>query len=223
MRSDVQPSSTVKISIYRRPSLRSTATLVGEASFVITDVLARNCDVVGTFLTMLIVASNIFSLEFLTFSPSVEEQRVLQKHGSNKAGKYGSLVVHLQLIKSASAEASQVPRNPGGGVDIAGTSTDQPDEGKLALEDVCVMAEEAGHSAAKLSNPKGVTDPRDISDGVASMTSSQCFALVCGYVEKLTGIGDELAKVSVFRFSLYMPFLILYYRYILGQSLHGAF
>ena len=60
LRSDVQPSSTVKISIYRRPSLRSTAMLVGEASFIITDVLARNCDVVGASPTVLIFVSNIF-------------------------------------------------------------------------------------------------------------------------------------------------------------------
>jgi len=151
------------------------------------------------------------------FSSFVEERHVLQKRGSNKSGKYGSLVVHLQLIKSDPAEAAS------SSVENARTSTEQPDEGKLALQDVCVMAEEADHSAAKLSNPKGVTDARDISDGVASMTSSQCFALVCGYVETLIGIGDELAKVSAFQPSLYMPFLTLYYRYILGQALHGAF
>ena len=115
-------------------------------------------------------------------------------------------MVRLQVIKSAPVEASQVPCNPGSsGVNIAGTSTDQPDEETLALEDVCVIAEEANHSAAKLSNVKGIAADRDIPDGVASMTNSQCFGLVCGYVEKLTGIGDELAKVCTFRFSLCMP------------------
>ena len=131
---------------------------------------------------------------------------MLQKRGSNKSGNYGSLVVCLQLIESGPAEASQVPGNPSGGVENAQTSTDQPDEGDLTLQDVCVIAEEADHGAAKLSNVKGATVVGDISDGVASMTSSQCFALVCGYVEKLTGIGDELAKVSTFQSPSYMPF-----------------
>jgi hypothetical protein len=53
LRSDVQPSSMVQISIYRRSSFRSTALLVGEASFVITDVPARNGDVVGASPTVL--------------------------------------------------------------------------------------------------------------------------------------------------------------------------
>jgi hypothetical protein len=107
-------------------------------------------------------------------------------------------VVRLQLIESGPAEASQAPRNSSAGVENTQTSTDQPDERELTLQDVCVIAERADHSAAKLSNVKGVTIVGDISDGIVSMTSSQCFALVCGYVEKLTGIGDELAKVSAF-------------------------
>ena len=123
----------------------------------------------------------------------------MQKGGTNKSGKYGNLLVRLQLLEAPS-EAIQEPvqsrENQGHGQ----SSNDQPDEPKLPLEDRVVgLFDETDRSAGNLSNVKGlsaVQNATDATNTAITISGSNRFALVCGYVEQLMTIGDVVSKVG---------------------------
>jgi hypothetical protein len=123
----------------------------------------------------------------------------LQKDGTSKSGKYGNLLVRLQLLEGQS-EAVEEPGQSRENQEHGQSSNDRPDEPKLPLEDQVIdLFDEADHSAAKLSNVKGISVVENITDTVNTSTTiehSDGFALVCGYVEQLMTIGDVVSKVG---------------------------
>jgi hypothetical protein len=116
----------------------------------------------------------------ILMSSYAEDKFELQKRGTSKSGKYGSLVLRLQLIKSNAASVSQAPGIPDSVMEHAVDG---------ANRDVANLSRFEGASST-------IGDITSIGDGVAAMTSSQGFALVCGYVEKLMEIGNVISQVS---------------------------
>ena len=104
----------------------------------------------------------------------------MQKGGTSKSGKYGNLLVRLQLLEAPS-EAIQGPvqsrENQGHGQ----SSNDQPDEPKLPLEDRVVgLFDETDRCAANLSNVKGlsaVQNTTDATNSAITIGGSDGFAL----------------------------------------------
>jgi hypothetical protein len=123
----------------------------------------------------------------------------LQKDGTSKSGKYGNLLVRLQLLE-AQSEAVREPGQSRENQEHGQSSNNQPDEPKLPLEDQVVdLFDEADHGAAKLSNVKGMSVVENTTDAFntpITIGNSDGFALVCGYVEQLMIIGDVVSKVG---------------------------
>jgi hypothetical protein len=107
--------------------------------------------------------------------------------------------VRLQLFETPS-ESVQGPRQSRENQGHGQSSNDEPDEPKLPLEDRVVgLFDETDHSAANLSNVKGmlvVQNTTDAANTAITIGGSDKFALVCGYVEQLMKIGDVVSKVG---------------------------
>ena len=204
--SDVQGSSIIKLAIFRRskpPFSKPQVILIGEVPLPSADLPTKTLDTVGAY--PLPCCYRRLRQAIVNFCiPTAENTYELQKHGTSKSGKYGSLVVRLQLIKFES-EAIQESGPSTGDRELTASSNDQPaarpsDEAKLPLEDqVAGLFNEADRSAAKLSNAKGMSVIEDTTDTVdtgITMGDSDGFVLVCGYVEKLMVIGDVVSQVS---------------------------
>jgi hypothetical protein len=130
-----------------------------------------------------------------------------QKHGSSKPGKRGSLEVRLELVQapSKSSEVNPEPGQSGGQRAHAVTFNDQSavisaDEAMLPQEDdIDAVFDDADRGAASLSNVKEMSTTEGITDAVntaMTLTGSDGFTLVCGYVEKLMSVGDVVSEVS---------------------------
>ncbi|KIM73665.1 hypothetical protein PILCRDRAFT_828960 [Piloderma croceum F 1598] len=153
---------------------------MGEVSFSVREILTGNCT-------------------------KVENTFKLQKHGSSKPGKRSSLDVHLRLVQ-AQSESTEVDPEPEQADQMAHavTCNDQPavispDGVRLPQKDeVDAVFGEADRGAASLSNVKGMSTTEDITDAVntsMTLTGSDGFTLVCGYVEKLMNIGDVVSEI----------------------------
>jgi hypothetical protein len=74
------------------------------------------------------------------------------------------------------------------------------DEVKLPQDDdIEVVFDDADCGAASLSNVKEMSTTEGITDAVntaMTLTGSDGFTLVCGYVEKLMSVGDVVSEVS---------------------------
>ena len=107
--------------------------------------------------------------------------------------------MRLQLLE-ASSEAVQGPEQSRWNQEHGQSSNDQPDEPKLPLEDQVVgLFDETDRRAANLSNVKGlsaVQNTTDATNTAITISGSNGFALVCGYVEQLMKIGDVVSKVG---------------------------
>ena len=123
----------------------------------------------------------------------------MQKGGTSKSGKYGNLLVHLQLL-GAPSKGVQGPGKSRENQGHGQSSNDQPDEPKLPLEDQVVgLFDETDRSAGNLLNVKGlsaVQNTTDAANTAVTIGDSDGFALVCGYVEQLMKIGDVVSKVG---------------------------
>jgi len=107
--------------------------------------------------------------------------------------------VRLQFLE-AQFEAVQESGQSHENQEHSQPSNDESDEPKLPLEDqVTELFDETDHSAAKLSNVKGMSVVENATDTVnTAMTigESDGFTLVCGYVEQLMKILDVVSKVG---------------------------
>jgi hypothetical protein len=128
----------------------------------------------------------------------------LQKQGTSKSGKYGTLLVSILVIKKQS-EVIQEPGQSTENMECTESSKNQraahaSDEAKLPLEDqVVALFDQADCSADKLSNAKRMSVVENTADTVndgIEVGDSDGFALVCGYVEQLVEIGDVVSKAS---------------------------
>jgi hypothetical protein len=204
--SEVRESSIIKLAIFRHskpPFSKPQVILIGEVLLPNAGLPNNTLDTVGAY--PLPCCYRRLRQAIVNFCiPIAENTYELQKHGTSKSGKYGSLVVRLQLIKVES-EAIQKSGPSTDDRELIASSNDQPatrpsDKAKLPLEDqVAGLFNEADRSAAKLSNTKGmsvVEDSTDTVDTGITMGDSDGFALVCGYVEKLMEIGDVVSQVS---------------------------
>jgi hypothetical protein len=189
---EVQESSIIKLAIFRHskpPFSKPQVILIGDVLLPSGDLPTETLDAVGAY--PLRCWHRCLRQTIINFCvPIAENTYELQKHGTSKSGKYGSLVVRLQLVKSES-EAIQE------------SATDQPaasPQVKLPLEDqVAGVFDEAGGAVDKLSNSMSmsvVEDSTDAIDAGITMGDSDGFALVCGYVEKLMKVGDVVSQVS---------------------------
>ncbi|KIM86175.1 hypothetical protein PILCRDRAFT_5220 [Piloderma croceum F 1598] len=173
---EVLDSSTIEIAVFRlskRPFSKTEAIPMGGIILSMGNIFAGNKDM-------------------------IEHTYQLQKNGTSKSGKYGNLLVRLQLLE-AQSEVVQEPGQSRENQEHGQSSNDQPDEPKLPLEDQVVdLFDEADHCAAKLSNVKGMSVVENATDTVntsITIEHSDGFALVCGYVEQLMKIGDVVSKV----------------------------
>jgi hypothetical protein len=135
-------------------------------------------------------------------------EKTLELRQNNKPGKYCSLEVHFELVKTQT-ESNKGNRGTGQSGDQRVhmvTVNSQPaavfaDAVKLTQEDeVGVVLGQADHGVASLSNFKGMSTIEGITgaiDTAGTLTDSDGFALVCGYVEKLMGIGDIVSGVRM--------------------------
>lgn len=165
----------------------------------------------------------------------LEKTFEFQKQGFSKPGKCSSLEVHLQLVQapSKSTEVNPEPGQSGDRRAHAVTFNDQSavisaDEVKLPQEDdIDAVFDDADRGAASFSNVKEMSTTEGISDAVntaMTLTGSDGFTLVCGYVEKLMSVGDVVSEVSAMTAqNLNFHYILNGLRSTLGQALHGAY
>ena len=106
------------------------------------------------------------------------------------------MLVRFQLLEAQSGRPGQSSEKQEHGQ----SSNDQPDAPKLPLEDKVVdLFNETDRSAANLSKVKGMSTVQNTTDAAntaITISGSDGFALVCGYVEQLVAIGDVVSKVG---------------------------
>ena len=161
--------------------------------------------------------------QFLLFR--VENTYELQKQGSSKSGKYGSVLVRLQLIE-AQSDFLEVSVQSGGNREYTESSNYQAtaapsDKAKLP-GDAPIVFDEAQRSAAKLETVKGMSTFNNIAGTIntdTTIASVNGFALVCGYVETLMKIGDLVSEVNTGMTTTQPSLLMLFQFHVSGTPL----